>query len=116
MSNTLLGKEVAVFDETNSNDNDNNHHNSNPSNPIEASWAGGTDGRVVIDRALPQIASLLSKPHGAAYMITVDDNKPEDIASIMQTEYGIYVRPFFRRRARNEFLTVLKMTYEEDTC
>ena len=81
------------------------------SNGIEASWAGGTDGRLVIDRALPQIASLLSYPHGAVYMITVDDNKPEEIANIMMEKYGIRVIPYLRRRARNEFLTVLKMTF-----
>lgn len=33
---------------------------------IETSWAGGTDGRLVLDRALPQIAHLLSWPHGVA--------------------------------------------------
>lgn len=81
------------------------------SNGIEASWAGGTHGRVVLDRALPQIASLLSYPHGAAYVITVDDNKPEQIASFMKQQYNINVQPFVRRRARNEFLTVLKMTH-----
>lgn len=78
---------------------------------IEASWAGGTDGRIVIDRALPQIASLLAKPNGVAYMITVDDNKPEQIASFMLEKYGIVVQPFLRRRARNEFLSVLKMEH-----
>ena len=78
---------------------------------IEASWAGGTDGRLVIDKALPQIASLLAKPNGVAYMITVDDNKPEEIASFMLDEYGIVVQPFLRRRARNEFLSVLKMEH-----
>jgi release factor glutamine methyltransferase len=77
---------------------------------IEASWAGGKDGRVVLDRALPQIARLLSKPHGAAYVITVDDNLPEDIAHKMK-EYGIQVKPLVRRKARNEILTVQKFTH-----
>ena len=81
------------------------------SNGIEASWAGGAHGRIVIDRALGQISSLLSKPDGVAYMITVDDNKPEEIASIMMAQYGILVKPYLRRRACNEFLTVLKMTF-----
>ena len=82
------------------------------SDGIEASWAGGTDGRLVIDRTLPQIDVLLSRPNGVAYMITVDDNKPEQIASIMMEKYGIIVQPFLRRRARNEFLTVLKMSFQ----
>ena len=77
---------------------------------IEASWAGGKDGRVVLDRALPQIAHLLSKPHGAAYVITVDDNLPEDIADKMKV-HGIQVKPFVRRKARNEYLSVQRFTH-----
>jgi release factor glutamine methyltransferase len=80
------------------------------SSGIEASWAGGTHGRVVLDRALPQIASLLSWPNGAAYIITVDDNKPEDIAKLMMDSYGIRAEPLVRRKARNEYLSVIKMS------
>lgn len=77
---------------------------------IQASWAGGKDGREVIDRAIPQIAELLS-PHGTAYIITVDDNKPDEMSRTMMEKYGILVTPFMRRRARNEFLTVLKCSF-----
>jgi len=77
---------------------------------IETSWAGGTDGRLVLDRALPQIAHLLSWPHGVAYIITVDENKPEEISELMAKSYGIKVIPLVRRKARNEFLSVLKMS------
>jgi release factor glutamine methyltransferase len=77
---------------------------------IEASWAGGTNGRIVLDRALPQIAKLLSWPHGTAYVITVDDNKPEEISKLMMDSYGISVIPLVRRKAYNEYLTVVKMT------
>lgn len=77
---------------------------------IEASWAGGINGRVVLDRALPQIARLLAFPHGVAYIVVVDDNYPEQIAQTMDDNYGIKVIPWLRRRARNEFLTILKMT------
>ncbi len=80
------------------------------SSSIEASWAGGKNGRVVLDRAMSQIANLLSWPHGAAYVIAVDDNKPEEIAEIMMRDYSIQVIPLLRRRARNEFLSVLKFT------
>ena len=80
------------------------------SNGIEASWAGGTNGRVVLDRALPQIAQLLAFPNGVAYIVVVDDNFPEQIAQLMNEKYGIQVIPWLRRRARNEFLTILKMT------
>jgi len=79
-------------------------------NGIEASWAGGKDGRVVLDKALPQIARLLSWPNGAAYIITVDDNMPEELAGRLMEGHGILLRPLVRRRARNEFLTVQKLT------
>jgi release factor glutamine methyltransferase len=80
------------------------------SNGIEAAWAGGLHGRRVLDRALPQIARLLKWPHGAAYIITVDDNKPEQLATLLKDEYGIDMRPLVRRRARNEYLSVQKLT------
>ncbi len=77
---------------------------------IEASWAGGANGRVVLDRALPQIAQLLAYPHGVAYMVVVDDNFPEQICQRMEENFGILAIPWMRRKARNEFLTILKMT------
>ena len=80
------------------------------SSGIEASWAGGKDGRVVIDQALPQIARLLAFPHGVAYVVTVDDNFPEQIAQTMDEMYGIRVVPWLRRRAHNEYLTIQRMT------
>lgn len=76
---------------------------------IEASWAGGERGRRVIDRAIPQIAELLSQPHGVCYMITVDDNEPEEIAKQFDT-LGLLMVPLVRRRARNEYLSVQKIT------
>lgn len=78
-------------------------------NGIEASWAGGEKGRRVIDRALPQIAQLLSRPNGICYMITVDDNEPEDMSLLLSSKYDLTMRPLVRRRAHNEYLTVQKV-------
>jgi release factor glutamine methyltransferase len=78
---------------------------------IEISWAGGTDGRIVIDRALTQIARLLRKPDGVCYMITVDDNRPSQLASVLQKDYGLHMVPLVRRRARNEYLSVQKISW-----
>ncbi|KAL7553268.1 hypothetical protein ACHAWF_016523 [Thalassiosira exigua] len=80
------------------------------SDGIEASWAGGKDGRVVLDRALPQIARLLKRPEGVGYVVVVDDNRPEEVCRILEEEHGVRAVPWLRRRARNEFLTVLKLT------
>ena len=77
---------------------------------IEASWAGGKNGRLVLNRAIPQIAQLLSFPHGVGYLVAVDDNYPEEIAQIFMSRYGIRVIPWLRRRARNEYLTILRLT------
>ncbi|KAL3810649.1 hypothetical protein ACHAXA_008173 [Cyclostephanos tholiformis] len=77
---------------------------------ITACWAGGINGRVVLDRALPQLARLLSYPNGVAYVVVVDDNYPEEISRLMYERYGIVVIPWLRRRARNEYLTILRMT------
>ncbi|GMH83392.1 hypothetical protein TrST_g421 [Triparma strigata] len=75
---------------------------------IEASWAGGEDGRRVIDRALPDIWKLL-KVGGVLYMIVVDDNKPLELINKHSEEYGVEGSVLVRRQARNEFLSVLKM-------
>jgi len=79
---------------------------------IEASWAGGVDGRLVLDRALPQIAQLLAFPHGVAYFISIDENKPHEIAQQMNDMYGIVVEPLMRRKCKNEYLTLQKMSYK----
>jgi methylase of polypeptide subunit release factors len=74
---------------------------------IEASWAGGEDGRYVIDRALPEIQNVMNLG-GVVYMIVVDDNRPEEVLSIMEGK-GFEGEVFARRQAKNEFLSVLRM-------
>jgi len=95
---------------------------------IEAAWAGGVDGRRVIDRFLPQMAQLLERPPrgggpptanlaAAAYLVTVDENRPAELAARLKEEWGLRMRPLFRRRTKNEFLTVQKITWmEEESC
>jgi len=51
---------------------------------IEASWAGGEDGREVLDRLLPSIPSLLSPQGGCMYLVTVNENRPEEICARMR--------------------------------
>lgn len=45
------------------------------SGDLSAAWAGGADGRVVIDRVLPLLPLLLSRPRGVAYMVVVEENR-----------------------------------------
>ena len=42
---------------------------------LEAAWAGGRDGREVMDRLFPQIPLLLSE-HGVFYLLALKENKP----------------------------------------
>jgi release factor glutamine methyltransferase len=77
---------------------------------IEASWAGGVHGRRVVDRAVEQIAQLLRRPSGVLYLITVDDNMPVELAGRF-LEHGLSMKPLFRRRVHNEYLTVQKITW-----
>lgn len=90
--------------------NDDNSNNCNDKDGIEASWAGGRRGRRVVDRAIPQMARILKRPHGVAYLVTVDDNRPCELGARF-AQYGLQMRPLFRRRAQNEFLTIQKITW-----
>jgi len=73
---------------------------------IAASWAGGADGRLVIDRALPQIVAVM-KETTVGYMVLVDDNKVEEVIEWLD-ERGVASFVRGRRKARNEFLNILR--------
>ncbi|XP_014743961.1 PREDICTED: hemK methyltransferase family member 2 isoform X2 [Sturnus vulgaris] len=45
------------------------------SHGIEASWAGGKQGREVMDRVFPLVPDLLS-PGGLFYLVTIKENNP----------------------------------------
>jgi release factor glutamine methyltransferase len=59
------------------------------SNSIAAAWAGGKDGREVLDRLLPHVFSMLS-PGGTFLLLLLHDNKPHDVAAILSS-YGLVV-------------------------
>ena len=73
---------------------------------IEIAWAGGEDGRVVIDRFIDQLDSMLS-PKGVLYMILVQDNKPAEVRRILR-RLGFLSAVVLQRKAVNEDLLVLK--------
>ena len=77
---------------------------------LAASWAGGERGRAVIDRVLPELPRILSRPRGVAYMVVVEENDPTDICRIL-VGYGLQVCQVAARKAANERLSVLKITY-----
>lgn len=78
-------------------------------NGISAAWAGGLNGREVLDRLLPFVHQLLSA-RGVFYLIAVDENDPDDIATAL-AKYGLVTSTVVQRRDRNELLMVLKIHF-----
>lgn len=54
------------------------------SSGIEASWAGGIDGREVIDKFLPTAAKFLS-PTGIFFLLGIRQNRPGEICEISKS-------------------------------
>ncbi|XP_031567248.1 methyltransferase N6AMT1-like [Actinia tenebrosa] len=77
---------------------------------IEASWAGGVKGREVIDKFLPLVPSLLSKT-GCFYLVTIAENKPEEIKKLLQDLGNLGCTTVMQRRAGPERLSILKFTH-----
>ncbi|KAJ0009370.1 hypothetical protein NQD34_001072 [Periophthalmus magnuspinnatus] len=81
------------------------------SSGIEAAWAGGERGREVVDRLLPVVSKLLSK-NGLFYLITIVENNPDEIMSVLG-ECGLSGDICLKTRAGNERLSVLRFRWRE---
>ncbi|CAO3697767.1 unnamed protein product [Rhizopus stolonifer] len=77
---------------------------------IEASWAGGIDGREVIDELLPFIKDLLS-PQGVFYLLLINENKPNEVVEIMKKTHGMNAEIMLDRRAGRERQYILKIQH-----
>ncbi|KAL1927086.1 hypothetical protein VTP01DRAFT_5049 [Rhizomucor pusillus] len=75
---------------------------------IEAAWAGGIDGREVIDTFLPYVKELLS-PEGVFYLLLINENRPAEVAEIMRKQYGLQANIVMERRAGREKQYILKI-------
>ncbi|GAB1300404.1 Methyltransferase N6AMT1 [Apodemus speciosus] len=75
---------------------------------IEAAWAGGRNGREVMDRLLPLAPELLS-PRGLFYLVTIKENNPEEIFKTMKTR-GLQGTTALCRQAGQEALSVLRFS------
>lgn len=73
---------------------------------IAASWAGGEDGRVVIDAFLSSAPSYLSKC-GFIYLVALQANDPSQI-STFASERGLKATILQRRQAGMETLYVIR--------
>ncbi|KAK9131599.1 hypothetical protein Scep_011127 [Stephania cephalantha] len=73
---------------------------------IASAWAGGENGRVVIDRILPIADKLLSE-NGWLYMVTLAANNPLQICVLMRQK-GYASRIVVQRSTEEESLHVIK--------
>lgn len=77
------------------------------SSTIAKAWAGGERGRRVIDRFMPMLPQVLSKPHGCAFLVVVQDNDPAELAAIAAAS-GLCTVGVASCKAANERLSILK--------
>lgn len=75
---------------------------------IYASWAGGKDGRQVIDNFLVNVNSFLSD-RGVVYLVTLEINKPNEITSVAEV-HGLNVCQVLKRKAGIETLYILRLS------
>ncbi|KAJ1729675.1 HemK methyltransferase member 2 [Coemansia biformis] len=78
------------------------------STPEASAWAGGRDGREVLDQLLPQIPALLS-PAGRFYLVVIEQNNPDEVAQIL-AEHGLLGTRVLSRMAGREHLSILRFT------
>ncbi|EDW64271.1 methyltransferase N6AMT1 [Drosophila virilis] len=76
------------------------------------SWAGGRDGRRVIDILLEQLEDILS-PSGVLYLLLLRENKPDEIIKQLANLKFKAVK-YMERRIPGEYLYILKVTRDPD--
>ncbi|KAL5547859.1 hypothetical protein UlMin_003090 [Ulmus minor] len=79
---------------------------------IASAWAGGEDGRSVIDKILPIADKLLSKK-GWLYLVTLAENRPLQICLQMR-EKGYASRIVLQRSTDEERLQIIKFWRDSD--
>jgi len=77
-------------------------------NDLRAAWAGGKDGREVMDRLFPLVDDLLS-PNGVFYLVCIKPNQIEKIEETFKS-YNFRMEIVINRKAGIENLFVLKFT------
>lgn len=79
---------------------------------IVAAWAGGENGRSVIDKILPVADSLLSGK-GWLYMVTLMSNNPSQLCALMRRK-GYASKIIVQRSTEEESLHVIKFWHDSD--
>ncbi|KAG9294381.1 hypothetical protein G9A89_001886 [Geosiphon pyriformis] len=74
---------------------------------IDRAWAGGVDGREIINQIIPLVDDLLS-PNGIFYLLVISENKPQDIRKIMLEKYNLQSEVLLSRLSGREKQMILK--------
>lgn len=74
---------------------------------IIKSWAGGSHGRLIMDRLFQRLHRILTE-NGVAYIHVIADNKPKEIIRDLG-ELGFKATSVAERRIRGEYLIILKV-------
>lgn len=83
-------------------------------NNLNCSWAGGSKGRVVIDRLLLKLPGLLSE-NGVLYMVILRENNPEEIVEILQN-LNFSSEKILERKIPGEYLYIYKFFRAKINC
>lgn len=76
------------------------------SKSLQAAWAGGKDGREVMDRLFPLVDKLITKK-GVFYLVCIKQNKIESIGEYFD-KIGFQMSIVLNRKAGIEHLFILK--------
>nr|CAH7766422.1 unnamed protein product [Callosobruchus chinensis] len=73
---------------------------------LNRAWAGGSSGRVIIDKLLNDVQNYLSSK-GVLYLLLLKENKPEEIINVMEMK-GFHGDLVLERRIPGEHLFIYK--------
>lgn len=76
------------------------------SRDISASWAGGKDGRQVIDKFFSEVGDFLSR-NSVVYLVLLDANKPHEVMQNAR-RLGYSIKTVKKRKAGIEQLYILR--------
>lgn len=78
---------------------------------IEASWAGGQNGRLIIDRFINEtLVNDLNRPNGMAYLVVLEQNRIDDIINHARRK-GFLCQRILSRKCGIEKLSILKFQH-----
>lgn len=73
---------------------------------LSRAWAGGIDGREIIDKLLPQMKNILSES-GIFYLLLLKENKPDEVAAILE-KFGFQHKIIKEKKILGEYLYIVR--------